>query len=331
MANEVYANNMEISCKAASGKSIAAFPDVCFTPPQAPPTPMGVPIPYPNTGLAKDTTKGTRTVRITRKEVMLKNKSYFKTSYGDEAGRAPKKGVITSKIKGKVYFTSWSMNVKFEGRNVVRNMDLTTHNHGSKPGNSPPTSYSDGMVVSKDDPGCKKLQKDISKEHNNLPGSMKAIYVDDDAKKKSTLAVANIQEGNRGHSGVSSTRVLAARKAQWGRKYSNYAKGKKVGEASSIRRCGDGPEGKPFEYKENSARPLQGHAEAKVIEEWFEKGGSNPQGTLLLNVSRPCCSECARLIRWANCGKNGAPDCNRIKVCENHQDKESLDSLRCEK
>ena len=70
MANEVYVNNMEISCKAASGKSIAAFPDVCFTPPQAPPTPLGVPIPYPNTGLSKDTTKGTRTIRITRKEVM---------------------------------------------------------------------------------------------------------------------------------------------------------------------------------------------------------------------------------------------------------------------
>lgn len=86
MANEVYANNMEISCKAASGKSIAAFPDVCFTPPQAPPTPLGVPIPYPNTGLSKDTTKGTRTIRITRKEVMLKNKSYYKTSYGDEPG-----------------------------------------------------------------------------------------------------------------------------------------------------------------------------------------------------------------------------------------------------
>ena len=51
---------------------------------------MGVPIPYPNTGLSKDTTKGTRTIRITRKEVMLKNKSYYKTSYGDEPGRAPK-------------------------------------------------------------------------------------------------------------------------------------------------------------------------------------------------------------------------------------------------
>ena len=77
MANEVYANNREISCKAASGKSIAAFPDVCFTPPQTPPMPLGIPIPYPNTGLSKDTTKGTRTIRITRKEVMLKNKSYY--------------------------------------------------------------------------------------------------------------------------------------------------------------------------------------------------------------------------------------------------------------
>ncbi|MFL6607213.1 MAG: hypothetical protein ACJ8HF_03165, partial [Pseudomonas sp.] len=53
MANEVFANNMEVSCKAADGKSIACFPDVCFTPPQAPPTPLGVPIPYPNTGMAK--------------------------------------------------------------------------------------------------------------------------------------------------------------------------------------------------------------------------------------------------------------------------------------
>jgi hypothetical protein len=147
MANEVYANNMEVSCKAAAGKSIACFPDVCFTPPQAPPTPPGVPIPYPNTGMAKDTTKGSRTVKISGKEVMLKNKSYFKTSYGDEAGCAPKKGVITSKIKGKVYFTSWSMDVKFEGENVVRHMDMTTHNHASDPGNTVPWTYLDRMAL----------------------------------------------------------------------------------------------------------------------------------------------------------------------------------------
>lgn len=58
MANEVYANGRELSCKSASGKSIASFPDVCFTPPQAPPTPLGVPVPYPNTGMSKDTTRG---------------------------------------------------------------------------------------------------------------------------------------------------------------------------------------------------------------------------------------------------------------------------------
>src|SRR3546814_4060878 len=57
MGNEVYANSMEISCKAAAGKSVASFPDVCFTPPQTAATPTVVPLPYPNTGLANDPTK----------------------------------------------------------------------------------------------------------------------------------------------------------------------------------------------------------------------------------------------------------------------------------
>ncbi len=146
MANNVFANGREISCKKASGKSICAFPDVCFTPPQTPATPLGVPIPYPNTGIAKDTAKGSKHVKISGKEVILKNKSYFKKSYGDEAGRAPKKGIITSKNRGKVYFNSWSMNVKFEGKNVVRHLDLTTHNHASTPGNTLPWPYVDTIT-----------------------------------------------------------------------------------------------------------------------------------------------------------------------------------------
>src|SRR5205809_3294847 len=104
MANEVYANNMEVACKAGQGKSICQFPDVCFTPPQTPATPPGVPIPYPNTGTAGDTTDGSTSVRIGNEEVMLKDKSSFKKSTGDEAGSAPKKGLITSKTKGAVYF-----------------------------------------------------------------------------------------------------------------------------------------------------------------------------------------------------------------------------------
>lgn len=161
MANEVYANNMEVSCKAAAGKSICAFPDVCFTPPQTPATPPGVPIPYPNTGMASDCSDGSRTVKISGQEVMLKNKSYFKKSMGDEAGSAPKKGVVTSKNMGKVFFTAWSMDVKVEGENVVRHMDLTTHNHGSPP-NTGPQLYADRMAMA-DIPGCEKQRDKVQK------------------------------------------------------------------------------------------------------------------------------------------------------------------------
>lgn len=143
MSNQVYANMMEVSCKAASGKATCAFPDVCFTPPPAP----GVPIPYPNTGMASDCAEGSRTVQISGQEAMLKNKSYFKKSTGDEAGCAPKKGEVTGVIQGKVYFNVWSMDVKIEGENVVRHLDLTTHNHASVPGNSPTWPYIDEASV----------------------------------------------------------------------------------------------------------------------------------------------------------------------------------------
>jgi hypothetical protein len=147
MANQVFANTMEVSCKAASGKSVCAFPDVCFTPPQTPATPPGVPIPYPNTGMASDSTDGSKSVKISGQEVMLKNKSYFKRSTGDEAGCAPKKGVVTSKNMGKVYFIAWSMDVKVEGENAVRTLDMTTHNHASQGPNTPPMAYFDEVAV----------------------------------------------------------------------------------------------------------------------------------------------------------------------------------------
>jgi hypothetical protein len=104
--------------------------------------------------MASDTTDGSTTVKISGKEVMLKNKSYFKTSTGDEAGSAPKKGVVTSKIKGKVYFNAWSMDVKVEGENVVRHMDLTTHNHASWAGNTPPQVYLNRMAMAAGLPEC---------------------------------------------------------------------------------------------------------------------------------------------------------------------------------
>lgn len=165
MGNDVFANGREISCKAGAGKSICAFPDVCFTPPQTPATPPGVPIPYPNTGFARDTTSGSRSVKISGKEVMLKNKSYFKKSLGDEAGCAPKKGILTSVNRGKVYFTSWSMDVKYEGTNVVRHLDLTTHNHASHPAQTPPWPFMDSML-----PGLDKCDKEKEEEREKCSG-----------------------------------------------------------------------------------------------------------------------------------------------------------------
>jgi len=133
---DVFANGLEISGKAVQAQTIAAFPDVCFTPPQTPATPPGVPIPYPNFAMAGDTENGTGTVFIKGKLVNLKNKSDMSKTSGDEAGCAPKKGVITSKNTGKSYFNSWSSDVKFEGEPVVRMSDLTTNNHASPVGNT---------------------------------------------------------------------------------------------------------------------------------------------------------------------------------------------------
>jgi hypothetical protein len=81
--------------------------------------------------MASDTSEGSRTVKIGGEEAMLKNRSAFKQSVGDEAGATPKKGLISSKTKGKVYFVAWSMDVKIEGENVVRHLDITTGNHGT--------------------------------------------------------------------------------------------------------------------------------------------------------------------------------------------------------
>lgn len=163
MSNQVYANNREVACKAGIGKSICAFPDVCMTPPENPATPPGVPVPYPNTGMDSDTTDGSRTVQVSGKEVMLKNKSYFKSSMGDEAGCAAKKGVVTSVNRGKVYFIAWSMDVKIEGENAVRNLDMTTHNHASPVANTPPQIFAARMAFA-DIPGCQAQREAIQKK-----------------------------------------------------------------------------------------------------------------------------------------------------------------------
>jgi hypothetical protein len=118
--------------------------------------------------MASDCTNGSTTVQISGQEVMLKDKSYYKKSMGDEAGCAPKKGLLTSVNRGKVYFKSWSMDVKFEGENVDRFLDLTTNNHASEIGATPPFPDLDDLEVG--GVSCKKIlakEKILVHRHND--------------------------------------------------------------------------------------------------------------------------------------------------------------------
>jgi len=152
MANEVFANGLEVACKAADGVSSAAFPDVCFTPKE--------PVPFANTAYAKDMANGSKTVFISGKMVGLKDHSYLKTSSGDEGARG-RKGISTGAKNGKAYFRSWSMNVKVEGYNVCRHTDSMTHNHGSYNGNTGVWKYIDTADRKGD---CKKDVDRVEKE-----------------------------------------------------------------------------------------------------------------------------------------------------------------------
>ncbi|MBW2646835.1 MAG: DUF4150 domain-containing protein [Deltaproteobacteria bacterium] len=177
MGNEVFANGNEIACKSGDGKVIAAFPDVCLSPPSPPAGP--IPVPYPDTSFSKDMKKGSKKVKIDGKEVMLKDKSFYKTSpLGNEvATKSLGAGVVSHVITGKTYFVAWSMDVKFEGKNVDRHIDLTTSNHASPMGNEQlPLPGLEGMAPpppEEEDPElcpcCKEPKHPNQRDNNGKP------------------------------------------------------------------------------------------------------------------------------------------------------------------
>ena len=124
--------NMRTVVHASSNGIYTAFPDVCKTP--APPAPP-IPIPYPNIAMSSDTDKGTKKVKIDGNPVNIEG-SNFKTSTGDEAGSAGG-GIVSSKNKGKAEWVMGSMDVKFEGKSVMRLADMMLGNKGGSP-NTPP-------------------------------------------------------------------------------------------------------------------------------------------------------------------------------------------------
>ncbi|MCU7850388.1 MAG: DUF4150 domain-containing protein [Candidatus Thiodiazotropha sp. (ex Lucinoma kastoroae)] len=161
MQTHVYANNLEIACKAAGtdGTSPQAFPDLCWSPPS--PSAGPVVLPYPNTTFAKDITNGTATVFICGQEVAIEDQSYFSTSIGNEpATETFDKGIATTVITGKGYFTQWSSDVVFEGFGVPRHTDMVGHNQGSTPSNTALFPYVSRSFWGHD---CKKEEDRIKK------------------------------------------------------------------------------------------------------------------------------------------------------------------------
>lgn len=147
MGENVFANGNAISCKAGDGKVVAAGPDVCLSPPSPPTGP--IPVPYVDTSFSKDLKSGSSTVKINKKPVALRDRSFFKTSpLGNEpATRSFGASVVTHQITGKTYFAAWSMDVMFEGKNVCRHLDITTSNHGSQPGGTPPIPEAEDSAI----------------------------------------------------------------------------------------------------------------------------------------------------------------------------------------
>lgn len=157
MSKNVFANGNEVSAKKDDNKSIAAMADVCLSPPSPPAGPL--PIPYPNTAQASDTTDGSKTVKVGGDEVGMKNSSSYKQSNGDEAAtKSFGMGVVSHNIQGKMKHSAWSFDVKIEGANAIRHMDLTTHNHTNQ-GNVALTMNAAGMAVAIDKPyTCEELE-----------------------------------------------------------------------------------------------------------------------------------------------------------------------------
>lgn len=128
MSANVFANGRELSCAKDDTHIMGAMPDVCLSPPSPPAGP--IPIPYPNFAQASDTSDGSRTVKVKGEQAGIKGTSNFASCKGDEAAtRSFGMNVIDHCLQSKTIAKAWSFDVKIEGKNATRLLDLTTNNN----------------------------------------------------------------------------------------------------------------------------------------------------------------------------------------------------------
>lgn len=127
MPATVGVNFLSVVHKTSNGVTMA-FPDVCKTP--GPPPPF-IPVPYPNVAMSSNAAATASKVKADGNPICTKD-SNFSTSTGDEAGTAGG-GIVSAKIKGKAEFVTFSFDVKAEGKNVARALDILLHNDKNTP------------------------------------------------------------------------------------------------------------------------------------------------------------------------------------------------------
>lgn len=266
MTKNVFANGREISCKKDDNKSICSMPDVCLSPPSPPAGP--IPIPYPNTAVASDTSDGSKTVKIGGEEVGLKNASNYKKSNGDEAAtKSFGMGIVSHNIQGKLKHAAWSMDVKIEGANAIRHMDMVTQNHMNNT-NAVPGMDLAGMAPPQGDSDCVELENGVREDAKSDTKSgdlaqgqvMTRAKVGDNTVKAST-PMANIR-GGKTAAGYLSPKPLVGLERDKGR----ITKG---GVEPTIA-CSD----KTYASK-GSGGGGSTHTEAKIIENAFASGASS--------------------------------------------------------
>lgn len=128
MSANVFANGREISACKDGTNVMGSMPDVCLSPPSPPAGP--IPIPYPNFSQASDTDSGSRTVQIGGDQAGLKSSSNYSKCSGDEAAtKSLGMSVMSGCIQGKTISQAYSFDVKIEGANAPRLLDLATTNN----------------------------------------------------------------------------------------------------------------------------------------------------------------------------------------------------------
>jgi hypothetical protein len=174
-----------------------------------------------------DTDGGSKEVKIGGKEVMLKNSSSFKKCSGDDAAtKSWGMNVITHQIGGKVYFAMWSMDVKIEGQNAVRNLDIMTHNHMSSPGGTPPWPFTARAALAADTGECskevEKAEKACTKEDDKKTWKDDVQCPDTGAIDKSKKAMTAAKRSME--AGTGSAEDYEKAKDQWNKDYDEFAK-----------------------------------------------------------------------------------------------------------